>query len=63
MKAIQNAKERDTEDWEHLFNIADPMFKFRGIEQQNGSTLSMIWASRDVTDTALVTATSLAKFV
>jgi hypothetical protein len=50
MKAIQNAKERDAEDWEHLFKIADPRFKFQGVKKPNGSTLSIIWASWDEGD-------------
>jgi hypothetical protein len=50
MKAIQNAKERDAEDWEHLFKISDSRFKFQGIMKPNGSALSIIWASWEEDD-------------
>ncbi|KAF2113610.1 hypothetical protein BDV96DRAFT_601098 [Lophiotrema nucula] len=45
MKAIQNAKERDAEDWAHLFQAADPRFKLHEIIKPPEATLSIICAS------------------
>jgi len=47
MKGIQNAKERDADDWEQLFTAADSGFKFQGIMKPSESILSMIYASWD----------------
>ncbi|KAI9729773.1 MAG: hypothetical protein M1818_008387 [Claussenomyces sp. TS43310] len=47
MKEIQNAKERDFDDWTELFEKADSRFRFRNIIQPPGSILSMIDASWD----------------
>ncbi|TVY82896.1 O-methyltransferase aurJ [Lachnellula suecica] len=52
MKGIQNAKERDADDWEQLFEFADSRFKFQGITKPNGSTLSIVNASWDEKSTA-----------
>ena len=45
MKEIQNAKERDGEDWAQLFQSEDPRFRFRGIKNPPESTLAIIEAS------------------
>ena len=42
MKAIQNAKERDAEDWKILFQTADERFKVGEIGKPEGSNLSLI---------------------
>ena len=44
MKEIQNAKERDAEDWRKLFESADPCFAFCGVKQPSHSTLAIIEA-------------------
>lgn len=50
MKEIQNAKERDADDWKKLFEDADPRFKFKGIKTPVGSILSMISATWEVVE-------------
>ena len=47
MKAIQNGKERDIDDWAQLFSAVDPCLKFRGAKQPPGSALSIIDAVWD----------------
>jgi hypothetical protein len=46
MKEVQNAKERDAEEWATLFAQADPSgkLKFEGVKTPEGSVLSMISA-------------------
>jgi len=44
MKGIQNAKERDYDDWRQLFDAADPGFKMQPILKPIASTLSFIYA-------------------
>lgn len=44
MKEIQNAKERDAEDWTALFAQVDPGLKFEGVKIPEGSTLAMVSA-------------------
>ena len=56
MKAIQNAKERDAEDWASLFQAADPRFKLEEISKPPGATLSIIpasWTGEKVSDIEL----------
>lgn len=45
MLQIQNSRERERQDWEHLFKEADPSFKFLGVQQPEGSKLAFIEAS------------------
>lgn len=45
MKQIQNAKERDAEDWAQLFEFADPRFRFEPIVEPQGSTLAIVYAT------------------
>lgn len=44
MMALQNAKEREAEDWAGLFRNADPRFNFLGITQPPFSKLGIIEA-------------------
>ncbi|PQE06070.1 s-adenosyl-l-methionine-dependent methyltransferase protein [Rutstroemia sp. NJR-2017a BBW] len=46
MKEVQNAKERDEEEWATLFTQADPSgkLKFEGVKTPEGSVMSMISA-------------------
>ncbi|KAH8588162.1 sterigmatocystin 8-O-methyltransferase [Bisporella sp. PMI_857] len=45
MISILNGRERDTDEWESLFERADPRFHFEGVTQPEGSNLAMIKAS------------------
>jgi hypothetical protein len=45
MKAIQNAKERDAEDWTSLFRLADLRFKLERIRKPTEAHLSIICAT------------------
>ena len=45
MKEIQNAKERDADDWKQLFQNADPRFKFCGAKKPPLSTLAIMEVS------------------
>ncbi|KAJ4288909.1 hypothetical protein N0V90_011250 [Kalmusia sp. IMI 367209] len=45
MKALQNAKERDAQDWKDLFHNADPRFKLEDIKTPPGATLAIISAT------------------
>lgn len=51
MKGIQNAKERDSTDWEQLFKSVDPRFKILEIKSPKGSYLSLICAIWEGEDT------------
>ena len=54
MKGIQNAKERDADDWAELFAAVDPRFKLGEIVKPSGSALSIIeaqWSGDDPTCT------------
>ena len=47
MKAIQNAKERDEDEWKKLFNSADPRYKFQGamrVPNYDLAIIEVIWA-------------------
>lgn len=44
MKEIQNAKERDADDWKQLFENADPRLKFCGAKKPPLSTLAIMEA-------------------
>ena len=44
MKEIQNAKERDAEDWTRLFKMADCRFLLREIREPEGSDLAIVVA-------------------
>lgn len=44
MSSIQNARERELEDWKNLFMKADGRFKFKGIIFPPGSNYSLIVA-------------------
>jgi hypothetical protein len=44
MKAFLNAKEREADDWKHLFADADPGFKFLGVQMTLGSPIGVIQA-------------------
>lgn len=45
MKEIQNAAERDAQDWAQLFDFADPRFVLQDIKTPPGSTLSLVCAT------------------
>ncbi|TVY81049.1 O-methyltransferase gsfB, partial [Lachnellula suecica] len=45
MLQIQNAREREEQDWKSLFKEADARFKFEGVQQPQGSKLAFIQAS------------------
>ena len=45
MKEIFNAKERDLNDWIHLFERADLRFKFLGVKKPPASQLAIIEVS------------------
>ncbi|KAL9620550.1 MAG: hypothetical protein Q9160_004911 [Pyrenula sp. 1 TL-2023] len=45
MKGIQNAKERDADDWARVFRDCDAGFEFQGIQKPPESTLSFISAT------------------
>lgn len=42
MKTLQNAQERDQDDWVGLFKRASPRFKFISTQTPRGSQLSII---------------------
>lgn len=42
MLQIQNAKEREVDDWKALFHEADSRFKFQGAKQVATSNLAII---------------------
>jgi hypothetical protein len=42
MKELQNAKERDEDDWIELFGRAHPNFKLNSVQTPLGSALSII---------------------
>lgn len=44
MLEILNGQEREAVEWENLFRQADSRFKFLGVRQPEGSTLSMMIA-------------------
>jgi hypothetical protein len=44
MKEVQNAKERDADDWARLFETADRRFVLREIREPDGSDLAIIVA-------------------
>ncbi|KAH4473362.1 hypothetical protein HBH89_254410, partial [Parastagonospora nodorum] len=44
MKCFTNAKERDFEEWDALFAMADSRFKFLGVRTPPGSKASFIEA-------------------
>jgi len=44
MLAILNARERDFEDWQHLFQQADSRFDFLGLTKPRGANLAIIEA-------------------
>jgi hypothetical protein len=44
MLSLLNAKERDLEDFKHLFALADPRFKFLGVKTPKGSRMSIMEA-------------------
>lgn len=44
MSSIQNARERELEDWKELFRQADPRFHFEGATSPPGSNHSLIVA-------------------
>ncbi|KUJ13969.1 putative O-methyltransferase [Mollisia scopiformis] len=44
MLQILNAREREKQDWEDVFKLADPRFKFLGIQQPQESRLAFIEA-------------------
>lgn len=48
MLAILNARERDFEDWQHLFQQADPRFIFLGVTKPEGANLAIIEARWEV---------------
>ena len=51
MKGIQNAKERDPDDWSLLFRTADARFKLQEIKKPLKANLSIIcaiWEGDDV---------------
>jgi hypothetical protein len=50
MKAIQNAKERDAEDWALLFRSADSRFRLHPITTPHGSNLSIVCATWEDAD-------------
>ncbi|KAF4628102.1 hypothetical protein G7Y89_g10046 [Cudoniella acicularis] len=45
MKGIQNARERDPDDWAQFFESADPRFRFHGVDTPKGSILSFMCAT------------------
>lgn len=45
MKAIQNAKERDADDWAFLFDKTDSRFKLQEIKKPREANLSIICAT------------------
>lgn len=48
MWAVNNAQERDREDWEKLFQDADPRYRIVDVTRPENSVLSIIeirWAS------------------
>ncbi|KAJ9367330.1 hypothetical protein DTO282F9_7368 [Paecilomyces variotii] len=45
MLEIGNAKERDIDEWQSLFEQADPRFHFKGAKQPPGSILSILEAT------------------
>lgn len=44
MKAFNNARERDAETWEWLFNMADKRFEFKGITLPKDARMAIITA-------------------
>lgn len=42
MKAIQNGRERSTEDWHALVEMADPRFRICEMKQLDGAHLGLI---------------------
>lgn len=44
MSSIQNARERELEDWKGLFKKADSRFQFRGVTSPPGSNHSLLVA-------------------
>lgn len=44
MLAILNAREREFEDWQDLFQQADHRFKFLGVVKPKGANLALIEA-------------------
>ncbi|GAW18307.1 hypothetical protein ANO14919_077820 [Xylariales sp. No.14919] len=45
MTSIQNAKERELEDWVNLFRLADERFEFQGVTQPPGSFNALLVAT------------------
>jgi len=52
MLQVQNSREREHQDWGHLFKEADPRFKFLGVQQPPGSKLAFIEAGWEPADMA-----------
>jgi hypothetical protein len=50
MKEVQNAKERDADDWAGLFEMTDRRFVMREIREPKGSDLAIIVAEWVVED-------------
>lgn len=44
MLEIGNARERDIDEWQSLFELADPRFNFKGAKQPLGFILSILEA-------------------
>lgn len=44
MLELQNARERELQDWKDLFTLADERFKFVGVVMPPGSNLAIITA-------------------
>jgi hypothetical protein len=44
MLQLLNAKERAVEDWIELFKMADPRFRFVGVQTPPGSRMSIMEA-------------------
>ena len=42
MLELNNSKEREVDDWRHLFQAADPRFKLQGIQRPLKSKMSFI---------------------
>ena len=42
MWAVANAHERDMDEWNDLFAMANPRFKILGVTKPSGSVLSII---------------------
>ena len=58
MLTILNSRERERQDWQGLFERADPRFRFLGVTQPLGSKLAIIeasWQPADLQDNEGVT--------